>query len=86
MKTKDEKDRLQIVNERIDAEVRYGDKAEACRKAKVSVTTLDRGLSREKYDDVTDDEHKGIVELMKILNERKNKQTERAKEIGNYVS
>lgn len=80
--TNREKDMIQTIKARIEKELKFGDKAEACRKAGISVTTLDRGLAKESYDDVTDFEHEGIKELMKILNSRKNKQSE----IESYVN
>lgn len=66
-----EANKLKIINERIEKESKFGDKAEACRIAGITPTTMNRGLSRTSYDELTADEHKGIVAFLDILEKRK---------------
>lgn len=73
---KEEKDKLFLIKERIEKEIKFGDKAQACRNAGITPTTFDRGLSKDSFDKLSAPEYNGIVELIKILNLRRDKLSE----------
>lgn len=65
-----EKDLLEIIKDRIKAESKFGDKAKACSLVGISSTTYERGMSKEKYDDLTDSEEKVLLAHISILDDR----------------
>jgi len=75
-------DKLPAIKERVENEAKHGDKSKAAKNAEISVATLNRGLNQDSFDKVSDDQYAGIVELMKILNTRKNKRSE----LSGYVN
>lgn len=67
-----EKDKLDIIKERLKAEGLDGDLAEAARKAKTSSTTILRALEKEKYSDIRSPKQiAGLKALVGLLNVRK---------------
>lgn len=78
----EEKDKLEIIKERFEAEGLDGDLAEAARKAKTSSPTILRALEKEKYKDIkSKTQIRGLRCLIKILNDHKKEEVEFEKEL-----
>lgn len=65
------KDLLQIWKQRIINESKTGDKANAVRRANTTVPTYDRGIKKEKFEDLTDKQAEVLEQHIKVLDERK---------------
>ena len=76
MVTEEEKDKLVILQERFESEGKNGDLSEAARMAKVSAPNASTGLARNKWNDLKKAERKTLIQLYKILNERKDEELE----------
>lgn len=66
-----EKDKLEIIKERFELEGMTGDQAEAARKAKLSPPNVTTGLARESWNKCTKSEKSVLIQLIKILDKRK---------------
>lgn len=71
-----EKDKLQIIKDRYKMEGKRNDQAKAAKMARVTPPNLSTGLSKDKWKDLTESERKGVMKLIKILNQRKKENAE----------
>lgn len=67
----EEKDILSIWKDRIENEAKYGDKTQACSNAGTTMTTYQTAMRKETFSELTDTEIRVLVDMIKILDERK---------------
>lgn len=65
------KDILSIWKDRIENEAKYGDKTQACSNAGSTMTTYQTAMKKERFSELTDKEIGVLVEVIKILDARK---------------
>lgn len=86
---KEEKDLLQIILERIEAESRFKDIEKTCTNAGLSRTTYEKAITKarsgKKYDDLTDGEEKVLLAHISILDDRAEERKKKLKCYANLL-